>query len=739
MSNAIASLAVQIVADTSGFSAGVVRKDLKEIDALLRDSTPELDKYARQVKILGASWEAGSITADEYAKAITKLEAGLSRNKDAAMAAAKAESDAVAEAAKKEAAAQAAAKASYDAAVQSVEKASAAKQKYLEQLQREVMLLGKTEEETRHVTYAEMGFTKAQIASAEALHKKKAEHAANNKIFAAEIVPDTPFDGRNGLKDLAAQKAGGLPIVGDLMNAAGIAGPAGIAVAGAFAAMAAGAAGAALAVRELTSITLTAIDRLDEIGDSAQALGIEASSLQRLTIAADLADAPVEQLSDALGKMESILGDPSDEMLATFGKLGLDAEKLKNMKADQAFEAIAASIGKLGTRADQIAAVSDIFGRGNKELVNLIDSFDRVNAVAERFTLSEDQFAAVGEADLAMKELSHSFEGLQNVIGAELAPIVTDVATALAEILQSDVTQSTLYVGIVALKDTFEGLKGSIDTVNGVVTADAGGGTVGEAFLKSTDWKTQLLGKGLGLLVDPFAKQAAAEAEARRMDKERKDKAKATEAKDAAADVASGSMTEQEFNAWLKGWKEQEKAAADFQKKLADLTQSVDVFGNSQDEMRKKATDAGAANEAEIQAYVDQLKKLDEAKAERKRIDDEQREFEKALDERDRRKKSIEESLLTPEEKAKRELQAAIDVGIQGPELDLLRDKMAQSITPKITDQQVSGAAKGSQEAYTAIARSGRMTQQEKLLGEIRDSLKRQEKQEPIMVTEVVA
>ena len=636
MSNAIATVSVKLIADTTGFTTGIVRKDLKEIDQILRDSSPQLDSHARKVKVLDSLYKDNTIGVDEYKKALDGL---------------------------------------------------------------------------------------------------------NNKLAATKspggIAAPSATDPTGGLGSLASQKAGNLPIVGDLMNAAGVAGPAGIAVAGAFAAMAAGAALATIATKELIGITLSAIDRLDAIGDSAQALGIEASSLQRLTIAADLADAPVEQLSDALGKMESILGDPSEEMLKTFGKLNLDAEKLKNMKADQAFEAIAASIGKLGTRAEQISAVSDIFGRGNKELVNLIDSFDRVNAIAEKFTLSEEQFAVVGEADLAMKELTHSTEELANVIGAELAPIVTEIAGGLADLLQSDVTQSSLYMGVIVLKDTFDGLKASIDVVKTVATADVGGGgSVGEAMLKSTDWKTQLVGKGLGLLANPFADQAAAEAEGRRLDKVRKDKEKASTAADAAAEVASGSMTEQEFNVWLKGWKEQEKAAEDFAKKLQHVAAEASAYGSTQDEMRLKAMDAGAASEDQINAYVEQLKKLDDAKKLRKEQDETQKEFEKSLDERDKKKQKFIEDGLTKQEKAERDIRDAQAAGVTGQDMDRLRDKLSKDIAPKTADQVVSGATKGSQEAYAAIARAGRVSAQEVLLKEIRDSLRRQERIEPVVVVE---
>ena len=632
MSNAIATVSVKLIADTTGFTTGIVRKDLKEIDQILRDSSPQLDSHARKVKVLDSLYKDNTIGVDEYKKAL----AGL-----------------------------------------------------------------------------------------------------NDKLAATKspggIAAPSAADPTGGLGSLASQKAGNLPIVGDLMNAAGVAGPAGIAVAGAFAAMAAGAAVATIATKELIGITLSAIDRLDAIGDSAQALGIEASSLQRLTIAADLADAPVEQLSDALGKMESILGDPSEEMLKTFGRLNLDAEKLKNMKADQAFEAIAASIGKLGTRAEQISAVSDIFGRGNKELVNLIDSFDRVNAIAEKFTLSEEQFAAVGEADLAMKELNHTIEGVANTLGAELAPAVADISQAFADFLQSDPAQSTLFRGITLLKNVVE------DSVAAAKAAAAPSeeGKAASPFGRLLAPQAALVSE---FLINPYIKSsnegAELEKKKREMDKARKG---AKEETDAAAEVASGSMTEQEFNAWLKGWKEQEKAADDFAKKLQHVADEASAYGNTQDEMRLKAMDAGAASEDQINSYVEQLKKLDDAKNLRKEQDETQKEFEKSLDERDRKREKFVEEGLTKKEKAEKEIRDAQAAGVTGQDMDKLRNKLAKDIAPKTIDQAATGAAKGSQEAYAAIARAGRATAQELLLKEIRDSLRRQEKKDVIVLTEVVA
>lgn len=210
------------------------------------------------------------------------------------------------------------------------------------------------------------------------------------------------------------------------------------------------------AFHEVVSGVTNAGKRLDEIGDSAAKLGISASALQSLRLQADLSDVSFESLT---GGMEKLMIKSSDaamgnkELQKTFGLLGISVGELQTMTDAERFNRVTQALAGMTDRATKLNIISDLFGRGNTEMIMFIDNLDKASAAADgtNAVVTDEQIARIGEADEAVKMMMHSLDGVYNVAAAELAPAVTDIATAVAEFLAQDVNDSDLLTGLINL------------------------------------------------------------------------------------------------------------------------------------------------------------------------------------------------------------------------------------------------------------------------------------------------
>lgn len=547
----------------------------------------------------------------------------------------------------------------------------------------------------------------------------KASAAADNAAGAighANNAMDEPP--QTGIEFATGRLTGNLPIVGELEQAGAAAGPMGVAIAASLAGVTAGAYAASAAIATIADSALTAIDRIDAIGDSAQALGMQASALQRITIAATLADAPVESLANALGKMESLLGESSPEAVKKFEAIGLSAEKLRRLAPDEQFRRVASAIEALPDRPAQLSAITDIFGKSNRELVNLIDGMAEFEREANKFTLTESQFAAVGDADMAFKRLGLTVEGIQNQLGAELSPAIADAVNAVTNLLQQDATQSALLTGMNALAAT---LQVAADGAQAVKDVDLPG-IIGD-LVQSQGASGLLLREASGIAMAPFSESAEAARRSRELDKQLQ----------AMTGDATGAMLA-ELDATLAEKKRIEKESADLEsERLQRETKYVDAIRklaqqkreieNPESRFRREAIEAGAVTEARIQEYTQEAKALEELKKAKADMVDQER---KRLAEEERiaaSRKTLIESLRSPFEKARDEMQRAMGLGLDQSQLDAFSGRLVEGLLPKGNMGPVTGFQKGSREAVAFEQSAARADRQAKILEQIRDRL----------------
>jgi len=181
---------------------------------------------------------------------------------------------------------------------------------------------------------------------------------------------------------------------------------------------------------------------IDELGTSADKLGVTSEALSALQFAATQSDTSIETLQGGLQKLNQKLGDATTGGKASaeaFKELGLDAASLSQMGATEAFEQIASKISGISDPAQQAAAAVSIFGKSGAELLPLLKQGDagieKLKARAKELGLvmNDTDVQKVKQANDAIDEMKSAFTGVFNIVAVELAPIITHFTTQLTE------------------------------------------------------------------------------------------------------------------------------------------------------------------------------------------------------------------------------------------------------------------------------------------------------------------
>lgn len=239
------------------------------------------------------------------------------------------------------------------------------------------------------------------------------------------------------------------------------------------------------AIGAVVSMVSSAMDSIDELGSSADKLGVGTEALSALRFAAQQSDVEIETLQNGLQKLNAKLGESSLGSKASaqaFIALGLSAEQLAGMGTTEAFTAIAEKIAGIQNPAQQAAAAMSIFGKSGQELLPLLkQGADGIGALEARakelgLTLNDADVAKVKAANDAIDELKAAFTGVFNIIAVQVAPIVGEFAKqitnsgylgqAASEWIVSGM--ELIVTGIAYAVDAFNIFKGVWYTIKGV-------------------------------------------------------------------------------------------------------------------------------------------------------------------------------------------------------------------------------------------------------------------------------
>ena len=214
----------------------------------------------------------------------------------------------------------------------------------------------------------------------------------------------------------------------------------------AFAAM--GAAASASAIATALAIKGGA-DRIDDLADSSKRLlgnNGATGALAGLRFAAEEAGVEAGGLDKGLGKLLDTIsranrGDKG--AIQAFQRIGLDAQKLQQLRPEDRMIAVADALGRVSDAGDKISLSKGIFGKAGEGLVPLFnEGGDAIRAATKDMELFGHAINGldaekVGTMNDQIGRLKLAWEGVTMQLAVQFAPLVTDISERLMGLIEN--------------------------------------------------------------------------------------------------------------------------------------------------------------------------------------------------------------------------------------------------------------------------------------------------------------
>jgi hypothetical protein len=205
----------------------------------------------------------------------------------------------------------------------------------------------------------------------------------------------------------------------------------------------------AYAIRQLYNVTkdlvTKTVEYYDELGESAQKLGVNAQSLQKLRYSAGIAGVGVEQLGTGIKllskNMEAARGG-SKEVQKAFAAVGIkDLSKFKT--TEEVMFAISQSVEKMPEGSKKVALMLKLFGRSGSELIPMLNNSKELREQWDELSkaggLATDEQLKYGDKmDKAFRKAEMQVEVLKRSIGYALLPEVEKITKEFSSWIVSD-------------------------------------------------------------------------------------------------------------------------------------------------------------------------------------------------------------------------------------------------------------------------------------------------------------
>lgn len=236
----------------------------------------------------------------------------------------------------------------------------------------------------------------------------------------------------------------------------------------------------------------------DQIAKTTQRTNASTESLTALQYAAEQSGASLDDVTSAMGNVDSKLADialGNYEAAITFAKLGLNIQKIARLKPEDRFVAIADRLSQIRQPAIRAAAATEIFGGAAHALLPMIAGGAKgIAAMTQRARelgiIMDSQTASAGEKlTRAMHDVTSSVRGLMMQIASALTPSMIDTRKKIVGLItgltkwvsqnkQVIVMVTKLTVGALALGGAIAAVGAAFiaigSTLGAIATASAG-------------------------------------------------------------------------------------------------------------------------------------------------------------------------------------------------------------------------------------------------------------------------
>lgn len=182
----------------------------------------------------------------------------------------------------------------------------------------------------------------------------------------------------------------------------------------------------------------------DRLNDVSQRLGVSASRLNVLELAATQAGASTEAVATAMAKLTETVGSAAmgnKAVAASIDTLGLSTKQLLALRPDQAFEAVTQALSQMPNEFQRAAIAQDLLGKGAKELSAFYregeTAIEAAQAALERHgaLLSDIDVARIGVMNDDLDAQGTIIQNLGVKFLSNLTPAVSVATEAISDMI----------------------------------------------------------------------------------------------------------------------------------------------------------------------------------------------------------------------------------------------------------------------------------------------------------------
>lgn len=188
--------------------------------------------------------------------------------------------------------------------------------------------------------------------------------------------------------------------------------------------------------------TKSFIEAGSELDDMSQRTGVAADILGSLKYAAEQSGTSMSALENGIRRMQRVIVDAangSKSAADSLSMLGLSAQDLTGLNADEQIKLIADRISGIQDPTVKAAAAMEVFGRSGTELLPMLSAgAEGIQKLQDRarelgIVLSNEDAAAAAELGDRFDDLWLSIQAMAVQLGASLAPALTEVLSIVQE------------------------------------------------------------------------------------------------------------------------------------------------------------------------------------------------------------------------------------------------------------------------------------------------------------------
>ena len=192
------------------------------------------------------------------------------------------------------------------------------------------------------------------------------------------------------------------------------------------------------------SVTKSFVDWADDIGDSAEALGISSQALQTWQYAAATVGVDAEKMTGTIAKFNKTVADGADGTKEIFAELGISFKRLSKLPLDTQLKVTAEAFKKYSGTGNKAAMAMGLMGKSGYKLTGILsqgaEGFDNLRKAGEATgaVLTDGAAKAAGDAAGALDGMGISLIGIRNKIAIAFVPTLQKLAEKLSKFADSN-------------------------------------------------------------------------------------------------------------------------------------------------------------------------------------------------------------------------------------------------------------------------------------------------------------